>query len=155
MKIHEERRHLPYPPDEVFSLVADVERYPEFLPWCEKLAVTSRTQEGSRVELVAAMTVSFKIYRERFLTRVRLDRDARTIFIDYLDGPFKRLENSWRFFPAGDGTDIAFRIAFEFKSRALQLLVGVVFEEAFRRLVGAFEARARALYGRRTANIVV
>lgn len=149
MAEHREKKYLPYRPDQVFDLVADVERYPEFLPWCEGLRVLSRETCGGAERLTAEMTISFKVYRERFRTEVMLDRPAMKIDVRYLEGPFKRLENSWRFTQAGGGTDVDFRIAFEFKSRALQLVVGVFFEEAFRRLVGAFDARARTLYGRR------
>ena len=152
MAEHCEQRRLPYAPDLIFDLVADVERYSEFLPWCEKLTVLSRERRGDEELLVAEMTVAFKVYRERFKTEVTLNRHARTISVAYLKGPFKRLANEWRFTPDGDGTMVDFFIAFEFKSRALQMLVGLLFEEAFRRLVAAFDARARALYGRRTAQ---
>lgn len=152
MAQHKELKYLPYHPDQIFDLVADVERYPEFLPWCERLALLSRETRDMQERLIAEMTVSFNVYRERFRTEVLLDREARTIEVTYLDGPFKYLENDWRFAPEGEGTLADFRIAFEFKSRALQLVAGFFFDEAFRRLVAAFDARARFLYGRRTTR---
>jgi coenzyme Q-binding protein COQ10 len=142
-----ERRHLAYTADELFDLVADIERYPEFLPWCDRLEILSRERGGER--LIAEMTVSFKIYRERFKTEVMLDRAARAISIRYLTGPFKRLENEWRFEPEGEGATIDFFISFEFKSRALQFIVGMFFDEAFRRMVAAFDERAGMLYRKR------
>jgi coenzyme Q-binding protein COQ10 len=148
---HHEQRRLPYAPDQVFELVADVERYPEFLPWCEKLEVMSREKKGDLETLVAEMVVSFGLYRERFKTEVTLDRPARTISNRYLKGPFKHLENEWRFIGEGEGTLVDFTIAFEFRSYPLQLLVGVFFDEAFRRLVAAFDARAAKLYAREPA----
>jgi coenzyme Q-binding protein COQ10 len=152
MRSHRDHKFLPYTDEQVFGLVADVERYPEFLPWCDALTVTSRETDGAREKVVAEMTVSFKVYTERFRTEVHLDRAARTIDVSYLDGPFRKLENSWRFTSQDGGTLVDFFIAYEFKSAALQLVVGFFFEEAFRRLVAAFDARARALYGRRVAK---
>jgi coenzyme Q-binding protein COQ10 len=151
MPKHHEQRRLPYAPDQVFDLVADVERYPEFLPWCEKLEVISREKKGDLETLIAEMVVSFGLYRERFKTAVRLDRAARTISIRYLKGPFRRLENEWLFIGEGEGTLVDFTIAFEFRSYPLQLFVGLFFEEAFRRLVAAFDARAAKLYAREPA----
>ncbi|MFO1187961.1 MAG: type II toxin-antitoxin system RatA family toxin [Alphaproteobacteria bacterium] len=148
MRRHREHKRLPYKPDQVFDLVADIERYPDFLPWCEALKVLSRETSGHTELLVAEMTVGFNVYRERFKTEVTLDRAARRISIRYLKGPFKRLENDWRFEPDGEGTRVDFDIAYEFRSPALQMLVGFFFEEALRRLVAAFDARAAALYGK-------
>lgn len=153
MRRHHERKFLPYSPDQVFDLVADVERYPEFLPWCESLKVLSRDTRGDRALLVAEMAVGFNVYRERFKTEVMLDRAARHISIRYLKGPFKRLENEWHFEADGEGTLVEFEIAYELKSLPLQMVVSFFFEEALRRLVAAFDTRAAALYGprRRTA----
>jgi coenzyme Q-binding protein COQ10 len=149
MRRHHERRSLPYTPEQVFDLVADVERYPEFLPWCEALKVVSREARGETEVLTAEMTVAFNVYRERFKTEVTLERAARRISIRYLKGPFKRLENDWHFEAQGDGTLVDFDIAYELRSLPLQVLVGFFFEEALRRLVSAFDARAARLYGKR------
>ena len=147
MTSHCEKRFLPYTPDQVFALVADVERYPEFLPWCESLKILSRETIGDTQRLVAEMRIGFKVYNERFKTVVLLDRARGQIAVDYLEGPFKRLTNSWMFAAARGGTELEFAIDFEFKSFPLQMLVGKLFEQAFRRLVTAFDARARVLYG--------
>jgi coenzyme Q-binding protein COQ10 len=149
MPTHAEKRLLPWSPEQLFDLVATVERYPEFLPWC--LAARIRKRETSRVE--ADLVVGFRMIRERFTSIITLDR-PRIIDVRYADGPFKHLQNHWRFeavapsaeLPQG-GTLIAFYVDFEFRSRVLQSLIGVVFNEATRRMVAAFETRARQLYG--------
>lgn len=148
MITHSETRRLSYAPEQMYALVADIAAYPEFLPWCAACRVRSRrpAAEGERVD--ADMVISFKVFRERFGSRVILNPEARSIDVSYLDGPFKRMVNEWRFEPAGDGAcDIHFHVEFEFRSRALQKLIGVVFNEAMRRIVRAFEARAEELYG--------
>lgn len=150
MITHSETRRLPYTPEQMYALVADITAYPEFLPWCAACRVRARrpTPEGERVD--ADMVISFKVFRERFGSRVILKPEARSIDVSYLDGPFKRMVNEWRFDPAeGGGCDIRFHVEFEFRSRALQKLIGVVFNEAMRRIVRAFEARAEELYGPR------
>lgn len=152
MRKHHERKSLPYRPDQVFDLVADVERYPEFLPWCESLKVISREARGEGELLTAEMTIAFNVYRERIKTEVTLDRGARNIRVRYLKGPFKRLETAWQFAAQGAGTLVDFDIAYEFKSTALQMVVGFFFEEAVRRMVAAFDARAARLYGSRAPS---
>ncbi len=150
MPVHNQKRRLPYTPDQIFDLVADVERYPEFLPWCSAIRVRRRdVHEDGKEHLTADMTVSFKMFRESFQSRVILDRQNKRIDIDYLDGPFRYLENRWLFDENPDGScTVDFHIDFEFRSRALQLMMSAVFGEAVRRMVAAFDKRADALYGR-------
>lgn len=147
MPRHAERRRLPYSPEQMFALVADVERYPEFLPWCEGLKVRSRLQEGR--ELVADMTIGFKPFRETFTSRVTLEKPRR-IDVKYEHGPFKYLKNRWIFEPDGEGRCLVdFEVDFQFRSRLLELAIGPVFGEATHRMVSAFERRARVLHGPR------
>ena len=149
MTQHRERRTLPYPADDMLGLVANIERYPDFIPWCRSMRILSREMRDGKEIVTAEMGISFKVYRERFTSEVTSDRAARTISIRYLDGPFRYLNNDWAFEETEDGCIVDFFIDFEFKSRTLQMLIGLVFEEAVRRMIGAFEARARVLYGRR------
>jgi coenzyme Q-binding protein COQ10 len=132
--------------------VADVERYPEFVPLCEKLVVRKREAlDGERSVLVANMTVAYKVFRETFASKVTLDRPKLEILVEYLDGPFRSLANRWHFKQVGDREcEVEFFIEYEFRSRTLGLLMGGVFEAAFRRFAEAFEQRADKLYG--TAN---
>ena len=131
----------------MFELVADVERYPEFVPFCEALVVRGRRREGERDVLVADMTVGYKLVRETFTSKVTLDRAALEIRADYLDGPFRALENIWRFRPLPDGgCEISFCISYEFRSRTLALLMGSLFDRVFRRFAEAFERRADQIY---------
>jgi coenzyme Q-binding protein COQ10 len=140
---HAEKRVVPYTPEQMFDLVAGIERYPEFLPWC--LASRVRSREGDTI--VADLVIGFKMIRERYTSRVILDRPER-IHVEYLEGPLKRLTNHWLFLPhPSGGTEVDFYVDFEFKSRILQSLIGVLFHEALRRLVAAFEERAKRLYG--------
>jgi coenzyme Q-binding protein COQ10 len=142
MPTHAEKRHLPFTPQQLYDLVADVERYPAFLPWC--IAVRIRRREGNVVW--ADMVVGFKMIRERFLSQAILSEGR--IDVVYAEGPFKYLNNHWIFQPAADGgTVIDFYIDFEFRSKVLQTLMGALFNEAVRLMVGAFEKRARQLYG--------
>lgn len=131
----------------MFDLVADVERYPEFLPLCESLVVVSQERREGDTVLVATMGIGYKAIRERFTTRVTLKPDRRTILVEYLDGPFKRLENRWQFLEASDGSEVDFFIDYEFRSVALGLIMGAVFDTAFRRFAQAFEERAKVVYG--------
>jgi coenzyme Q-binding protein COQ10 len=134
---------------QMFDLVADVERYPEFLPLCESLRVLRRSQSGEGVEtLVAAMSVGYKAIRESFTTRVTLDRPRMRILVEYVDGPFKYLENRWTFKQNEGGCEVEFFISYEFRSLTLSLLMGSVFDKAFHRFVGAFQDRADVIYGR-------
>ena len=144
MPTHAEKRRLPYPPEQVFDLVADVERYPQFLPWC--LACRIRRWEGP-THFVADLVIGFKMIRERFTSRVAIERPRR-IDVTYHDGPFRYLTNHWTFEPDGQGGCIIdFYIDFEFRSRMLQKVIGPLFNEAVQRMVNAFEKRANALYG--------
>ncbi|MFQ5776233.1 MAG: type II toxin-antitoxin system RatA family toxin [Kiloniellaceae bacterium] len=143
MPTHAEQRVLPYSPKQLFDLVADVERYPEFLPWC--LAARVRKREGNLI--VADLVIGFKMFRERFTSRVRLDEAGRRIDVAYAEGPFKYLNNHWVFEDHPEGCAIDFYVDFAFHSRLLQKVITTLFDEAVRRMVGAFEARARALYG--------
>jgi coenzyme Q-binding protein COQ10 len=135
---------------EMFDLVADVERYPEFVPLCSALKVRQRIEKPDGTEvLVADMTVSFKLVKETFTSRVTLDRANLKILVEYLQGPFKNLENRWTFEPKGEGAcDVGFFLAYEFKSRMLAMLMGSMFDAAFARFSTAFEKRADAIYGR-------
>jgi coenzyme Q-binding protein COQ10 len=145
------RRRVQHSAAEMFDLVADVERYPEFVPLCERLRVRKRSSgEGEGTEtLVADMTVAYKFMRETFVSRVTLDRPNMQIRVEYLDGPFSHLDNRWTFAPVSEqACDVEFFIAYEFKSRVLGMLMGAMFEAAFRRFAEAFERRADAVYGR-------
>lgn len=133
----------------MFKLVADVERYPEFVPLCETLRVKRREKEGDCDVVIASMTVAYKMFRETFTSRVVLDPAAMEIRVTYLDGPFKFLENRWNFRAVeGQGCDVVFRIAYEFRSVMLATLMGAVFDKAFRKFAAAFEERADKIYGR-------
>ena len=142
MPTHAEERVLPYTPKQLFDLVADIERYPEFLPWC----VGARIKERRPDLIVADLIIGFRMFRERFTSRVSLDPPER-IDVAYAEGPFRHLNNHWSFSPDPGGCRVGFFVDFEFKSRLLQRLIEVLFSEAVRRMVGAFENRARDLYG--------
>ncbi len=134
--------------ERMFDLVMDMEKYPEFLPLCEALRVRSRRQSGDREILVAEMTVGYKAIRETFTTQDIASRADLTIDISYLNGPFRRLDNRWRFVPVGDNAcDVHFSIDYEFSSRILAALMGAMFDRAFRKFTAAFEARADNIYG--------
>jgi coenzyme Q-binding protein COQ10 len=137
----------------MFDLVADVEHYPEFVPLCRSIKIRRRSQDSEgRDVIVADMTVAYKVVRETFTSRVTLDRQKREIMVEYLEGPFQRMDNRWSFKPASERTcDVEFFINYEFRSRTLGLLMGSVFDAAFRRFAGAFEKRADAVYGKQTA----
>jgi coenzyme Q-binding protein COQ10 len=143
MPRHSETRHLPYTPEQMFELVADVARYDEFLPW----VVAVRVRSSSETETVADLVVGFSAFKERFTSRVTKER-AKRIVVDYIEGPLKYLKNEWRFEPAaGGGTNVFFSVDFAFKSRVFESLAGAMFDRALRRMTGAFEQRAAALYG--------
>jgi coenzyme Q-binding protein COQ10 len=144
------KRRVPHAATDMFDLVADVEKYPQFVPLCSALKVKSRTEKDGATVLVADMTVAYKIIRETFTSRVTLDRPELRIFVEYLSGPFKRMQNRWRFVPVGeDACEIEFFIDYEFRSRTLAALLGAVFDAAFRKFAVAFEQRADEIYGRR------
>lgn len=133
----------------MFDLVADVERYPEFVPMCQALKVRQRTPGPNGTEVIVAdMTVSFQLVRETFTSRVTLDRPNLKILVEYLRGPFSKLENRWTFeAKSDDASDVGFFISYEFKSRMLAVLMGAMFDAAFQRFAAAFEKRADAIYG--------
>lgn len=144
MTTHAEQRNLPYTPEQLFDLVADVKRYPEFLPWCLSSRIT-RT-EGDSV-IYADLVIGYKMVREKFGSKVTLNSPDH-IHVEYLSGPMKYLSNHWKFIQEDDGScTIDFFVDFEFKNRILQNLIGVFFNEVVRRMVGAFEDRAKELYG--------
>ncbi|PWK69757.1 type II toxin-antitoxin system RatA family toxin [Aminobacter sp. AP02] len=144
----ETTRRVSHSPDEMYALVADVEKYPEFLPLCEALTVRSRRERDGREILVADMTVGYKAIRETFTTQVLLTPEENTIDVKYLDGPFRYLTNEWKFVAAaGGGSDVEFFIDYEFKSRILGVLMGTMFDRAFRMFAEAFEKRADVIYG--------
>lgn len=143
MPTHAEKRFLPYSQEQIFSLVADIEKYPEFLPWCVGIRITSRDENIIRADLM----VGFKMVREKFTSQVTLSEPDR-IDVVYLDGPFRYLNNRWIFTAKDGGCEIDFFIDFEFRSLILSKLMGPLFNEAVRRMVGSFETRAEALYGR-------
>ena len=143
------KRRVKHSAADMFDLVADVERYPEFVPLCRAMRVIRRAKTGDREVVVAQMTVAYKLIKETFTSRVTLDRERLQILVEYLDGPFSRMENQWHFHPATETTcEVAFFIAYEFKSRALGLLMGAMFDVAFRRFASAFEHRADLVFGR-------
>jgi coenzyme Q-binding protein COQ10 len=144
------KRRVRHDAAQMFDLVADVEKYPQFVPLCQSLRVKDRTAKGEGVEvLVADMTVAYKLVRETFTSRVTLDRPKLEILVEYLDGPFRRMENRWRFVPQGDDAcTVEFFIDYEFRSRMLAMLMGAMFDAAFRRFAVAFEKRADEIYGR-------
>ena len=145
-------RRVHHAASEMFDLVADVEHYPEFVPLCESLRVRKRLQEGGKDIVVADMTVAYKFLRQTFTSRVTLDRANLQILVEYLEGPFRQLNNRWSFRAAGDrACDVDFYIAYEFRSRTLGALMGTVFDAAFRRFASAFEQRADRVYGTQPA----
>src|ERR1700761_6718442 len=145
-------RRVRHTASQMFDLVADVEHYPKFVPLCQGLRVRKRMEEGDKHIIVADMTVAYKLIRETFTSRVTLDRPNLQILVEYLEGPFRRLNNRWNFRPAGDhACDVEFYIAYEFRSRTLGLLMGAMFDAAFRRFASAFEERADQVYGKQPA----
>lgn len=142
---------MPYSASEMYALIADVASYPQFLPWCSGARIRARKPQpdGSEV-LEADLVISFKVFRERFGSRVTLHPAQHRIDVAYLDGPFRYLNNHWQFDPVDQShCDVDFFVDFEFRSKTLQAIIGVVFNEAMRRIVRAFEDRARDLYGSR------
>lgn len=151
MPHYETRRRVRHTAANMFDLVADVERYPEFVPLCAAMKIRRREKEGACDAVVATMTVAYKMFRESFTSRVVLDRDAGEIRVSYLDGPFKHLENRWTFRDAGqDACEVGFSISYEFRSKMLASLMGTVFDHAFRKFATAFEDRADKIYGKNT-----
>jgi coenzyme Q-binding protein COQ10 len=150
MPTHAEKRVLPYSAEQMFALIGDIERYPEFLPWCSAARIrrTTPLPEGTGEVIEADLVISFKVFRERFGSRVTLRPQENTIDVEYLDGPFRYLRNHWNFIPLDEQTcEVDFFVDFEFRSVILQKLIGLVFNEAMQRIVRAFEKRAGELYG--------
>ena len=144
-------RRVPFTSRQMFDLVADVENYPKFFPLCEALRVKSRDADGR--SLIAEMDVGYSAIRETITSRVTLDPGQRAVAADLVKGPFRKLENRWRFTDAPGGCDVHFAIDYEFSSFMLQLVVGAVFDQAFRRCTEAFETRAHAVYGAPSSEI--
>jgi coenzyme Q-binding protein COQ10 len=147
------KRRVRHGAADMFDLVADGEKYPEFVPLCSALRIKSRTDKGKGITvLVADMTVAYKIISETFTSRVTLDRPNLKVLVEYLDGPFKRLQNRWTFRPTGENAcEVEFFIDYEFRSRTLAMLMGALFDTAFRKFAAAFERRADQVYGRKPA----
>jgi coenzyme Q-binding protein COQ10 len=146
------RRRVQHSAANMFALVADVERYPEFVPLCQSLKVRRRTTENSKEVIVADMTIAYKVVSETFTSRVTLERERLTILVEYIEGPFRRMNNRWTFRPVDDKScEVEFFLTYEFRSRTLGLLMGSVFDAAFRRFATAFERRADQVYGTRVA----
>ena len=139
---------MPYSAQQMYDLVADVGSYPKFLPWCAAARIRNRTPQGASEVMEADLVISFKVFRERFGSRVVLHPDEHKIDTEYLDGPFRYMKSNWAFADRDDGgCDVAFFVDFEFKNAVLQGIIGVVFNEAMQRIVRAFERRAAELYG--------
>ncbi|TDT77657.1 coenzyme Q-binding protein COQ10 [Litoreibacter halocynthiae] len=148
MPSHREKRKLPYSADQMYALVADVAKYPEFLPWCSAARIRSRVDEGAAEVMLADLVISFKVFRERFGSKVTLWSDDMKIDTEYLDGPFKFLKSTWEFHDLGPREcEVEFFVDFEFKNRILQGAAGLFFNEAMQRVVRAFEARAKEMHG--------
>jgi coenzyme Q-binding protein COQ10 len=147
------KHRVPFTSRQMFDLVADVEQYPVFLPLCEALTVRSREQKGASTVLVATMVVGYKAVREAFTTRVTLDPAVPAVLVEYLDGPFRRLDNRWRFDPTPGGCEVDFFIDYEFRSVMFGMLVGALFDRAFRKFAEAFEQRAGVVYGTPAAQL--
>ncbi|WP_300018993.1 type II toxin-antitoxin system RatA family toxin [uncultured Roseobacter sp.] len=147
MPTHAETRTLPYSAQQMYDLVADVGSYPEFLPWCSAARVKSVTPQDNAQVMEADLVISFKVFRERFTSRVVLMPDDKKIDTEYLDGPFRYMKSNWAFRDVPEGCEVSFFVDFAFRNMILQRLIGVVFNEAMQRIVRAFETRAQALYG--------
>ncbi|MEP3844032.1 MAG: type II toxin-antitoxin system RatA family toxin [Paracoccaceae bacterium] len=146
MPTHSETRFLPYTPQQMYNLVADVSDYPKFLPWCAAARIRSQNPSGDSIVMEADLVISFKVFRERFGSRVTLWPNEQRIESEYLDGPFRYMKSSWAFKEVDGGCDVSFFVDFEFKNAILQGIIGVVFNEAMQRIVRAFERRAQELY---------
>ncbi len=147
MPTHSETKPLPYTAQQMYDLVADVGKYPEFLPWTAAARVRSNEDRGDHRVMDADLVISFKVFRERFTSRVVLWPGNKKIHTEYLDGPFKKMLSNWTFEDTDTGCNVHFDVDFEFKNAILQKIIGVVFNEAMTRVVRAFEKRAAALYG--------
>jgi len=146
MPSHSETKFLPYTAQQMYDLVADVGSYPKFLPWTAAARVRSVTERGDHLEMLADLVISFKVFREKFGSRVLLWSDEMKIDTEYLDGPVRHLESQWMFRDVEGGCEVSFKVDFEFKSRLLQGAAGMFFNEAMQRVVRSFERRAAELY---------
>lgn len=147
MPSHSEKRVLPYTADQMYDLVADVANYPKFLPWTAAARIRSTTDEGDKTVMLADLVISFKVFREKFGSRVSLWPETKQIDTEYIDGPFSYLESQWKFADVDGGCEVQFSVDFEFKNKLLQGAAGMFFNEAMQRVVRAFERRAADLYG--------
>jgi coenzyme Q-binding protein COQ10 len=152
MPSHSETRVLPYSADQMYALVADVANYPKFLPWTAAARIRSTDEQGDKIVMLADLVISFKVFREKFGSRVTLWPELQVIDTEYIDGPFKYLQSQWRFADVEGGCEINFSVDFEFKNRLLQGAAGMFFNEAMSRIVRAFEGRANTLYGNEPVN---
>ena len=146
MPRHFEKKSLPYTAQQMYDLVADVARYPEFLPWTAAARIRSRTAIAGVEVMEADLVISFKVFREKFGSRVTLLPGQGRILTEYIDGPFKHLQSVWSFADVPGGCEVAFEVEFEFKNAILARIIGLVFNEAMQRVVRAFESRAAQLY---------
>lgn len=147
MPAHSEIKTLPYTADQMYQLVADVAKYPEFIPWTTAARIRSVTPQGEAEVMMADLIVGFRMFREKFLSRVTLWPEVRKIDTEYVDGPFKHMISNWAFEDVEGGCAVSFKVDFEFKNRLLQGAAGMFFHDAMTRIVRAFEARAAELYG--------
>lgn len=148
MPSFETTRRVPFTPEQMFSIVADIENYPLFVPLCESLTITSRKDYGFETELIATMGIGYKSIHEKFTTKVRLRPHQKSIHVSHLEGPFRRLENKWLFHShAPKSTKVLFELEYEFNSRLFSILMGGVFDRAFRHFAENFEQRAHTVYG--------
>ena len=154
MPQHTETRRMPYRADQMYDLVADVENYPEFLPWTAAARIRSNEDKGDHTLMLADLIISFRVFRERFTSQVRLFEDDRRIETEYVDGPFKRMKSIWQFREIEDNTacEVTFDVDFEFRNAILRAAAGVFFNDAMQRIVRAFERRAEVLYGGSTGT---
>ena len=148
MTSYAETKYLPYTAREMFDLVADISSYPEFLPWCAAARVRKEVQKGEVKQVEADLVISFKVFREKFGSRVLLDTSNYVIETDYIDGPFRYMHSVWSFENCEEGCEVKFDVDFEFKNAMLQSIIGLVFNDAMQRIVRAFERRASDLYTR-------
>ncbi len=148
MPTHSETRHLPFTAQQMYDLVADVEQYPQFLPWTAAARIRSTREDGNAVVMLADLVISFKVFRERFGSRVTLYPEARKIDTEYLDGPFEKMVSNWAFQEADDGgCNVSFHVDFAFRNKLLQTTATIFFNDAMQRVVRAFERRAAELHG--------
>jgi len=146
MTSHSETKFLPYGAKEMFELVADISSYAEFLPWCAAARIRKEIQKGEAKQIEADLIISFKVFREKFGSRVLLDPAKYIIETDYTDGPFRYMHSVWSFRECEKGCEVNFKVDFEFKNAVLQSIIGLVFNDAMQRIVRAFERRASELY---------